>query len=141
MTIAKNQVNQFSTFYINNKLYGVNVMRVQEITKSLPITRIPLSPAYVHGLINLRGQISTAVSLRELFKIPGNPPENFMNVVCKFDEVLVSFIVDQIGDVMEFNSSDSIPVPETIPSEVRSFLAEIYKTPQNLLSIIDIYKY
>jgi len=52
---------QYSTFYVANRLYGVDVTRVQEVVKPMQITKIPLAEKFVQGLINLRGQVVTAV--------------------------------------------------------------------------------
>ena len=65
--------NQFSTFLVDDRLYGVNIRVVQEITKSMSVTEVPLAPEHIKGLINLRGQIATAVGLRELFEISAPP--------------------------------------------------------------------
>lgn len=136
----KEENRQFSTFYIADRMYGIDVMRVQEITRALPMARIPLAPHFVHGLINLRGQISTAIGLRELFEIKEKTPPDQMNVVCKLDEVLASFLVDRIGDVMELESKDYEHPPETIPEGIRKFIEGVYKTPDALLSVINIDK-
>lgn len=133
-------VRQFSTFYVANRLYGIDVMKVQEITRALPITEVPLSPNYVYGLINLRGQISTAVSLRELFSINGSVPENSMNVVCKIEDALFSFIVDRIGDVMSVEETDFEESPDTVPDGIRRFMGGVYKVAGELLSVIEIEK-
>ena len=119
-------------------MYGIDVMRVQEITKALPMARIPLAPHFVHGLINLRGQISTAIGLRELFEIKEATPPEQMNVVCKLNDVLASFLVDRIGDVMELQGKDYEPAPEAIPENIRKFIEGVYKTPSALLSVINI---
>ena len=134
----KEQNRQFSTFYIADRMYGIDVMRVQEITKALPMARIPLAPHFVHGLINLRGQISTAIGLRELFEIKEATPPEQMNVVCKLNDVLASFLVDRIGDVMELQGKDYEPAPEAIPENIRKFIEGVYKTPSALLSVINI---
>ena len=134
----KEENRQFSTFYIADRMYGIDVMRVQEITRALPMARIPLAPHFVHGLINLRGQISTAIGLRELFEIKEATPPEQMNVVCKLNEVLASFLVDRIGDVMELESKDFEPAPETIPEGIRKFVEGVYKTPGTLLSVINV---
>lgn len=129
---------QFSTFYVSNRLYGIDVMRVQEITKALPMTRVPQAPVYVKGLINLRGQISTAICLRELFKIHDNQNHDQMNVVCRINDLLVSFLVDRIGDVLELELKDYEQVPDTIPTSIKRFITGVYKVPGDLLSIIDV---
>jgi purine-binding chemotaxis protein CheW len=132
---------QFSTFTIDNKLYGINVKMVQEITKAMPITPVPLAPYYIHGLINLRGQIATAVGLRELFKLkPAEAGQSKINVVCKTEGLLLSLIVDDVGDVLELEESQFESTPDTVSSHVNQFMNGVYKLPNNLLSIIDIQK-
>jgi purine-binding chemotaxis protein CheW len=113
-------------------------MKVQEITKALPMTRVPLAQGYVKGLINLRGQISTAIQLSDLFHLEHQSHEEQMNVVCKISDILVSFLVDRIGDVMELESDQFEPAPDTMPENVRKYLEGVYKIPGNLLSVIDV---
>lgn len=131
---------QYSTFYIGERLYGIDVMQVQEVTRTLPITRIPLSPNYVKGLINLRGQIATAIGLRNLFELSDAANETQMNVVCRMDGVLLSFLVDKIGDVVEVDESSFEPPPDTIPESVKRFMHGVYKTAGPILSIIEVDK-
>lgn len=129
---------QYSTFIVANRLYGIDVTRVQEIVRPMPVTSIPLAPGYVRGLINLRGQVATAIGLRELFGIAEEPPEDFMNVVCKIDGSLISLHVDQIADVMYAKEDHFEPTPQTIPEDVRRFMDGVYKTEGKLLSILNI---
>lgn len=131
---------QYSTFYIAGNLYGINVMKVQEVTRALPMTDVPLSPHYVHGLINLRGQIATAVGLRELFAVQAEKQEDCMNVVCQVDGLLLSMLVDSIGDVMEVDESQFEAVPDTVPQEIRRYVSGIFKIEGSLLSVIEIGK-
>jgi purine-binding chemotaxis protein CheW len=129
---------RFSTFYLGENLYGIDVMKVQEVTRSLPRTRVPLAPGYVHGLINLRGQIATAVGLRELFEFSDAPPESPMNVVCRSGELLLAFLVDRVGDVMEVEDATFEQAPDTVPGDIRRFMEGVYKIPGNLLSVIEV---
>jgi len=135
-----NAREQFSTFTIGHRTYGISVMKVQEVTKSLPVTEVPLAPQYVYGLINLRGQIATAVSLRKLFGISGEPPTEEMNVVCRVDGLLFSFLVDQIGDVVEVDAESCEPLPATVDGEIRNYLTGVYKLSNEILSVVDIEK-
>lgn len=132
---------QYATFYIADRLYGIDVMMVQEITKSMSITKVPLAPSYVDGLINLRGQIATAVGLRELFNLKDDKKIiDPMTVVCKGEGMLLSLLVDQIGDVIEVDDKDFESTPETISQTVGRFMQGVYKISGNLLSIIEIKK-
>ncbi len=131
---------QFSTFKIGGKLYGIDVIRVQEVVRSMPMTRIPLAAEYVKGLINLRGQVATAIGLREFFGFPEPTTADAMNMVCKHDGSLVSLLVDEIGDVLEVASTDFEATPQTIPDSIKKFMTGVYKLPDAILSIIDIDK-
>lgn len=131
---------QFSTFYVANRLYGINVVEVQEIAKPLPITPIHTAPPYVLGLINLRGQIATAIGLQELFELKDASSAQKMSVVCRSDGALLSLMVDQIGDVIEVSDDFYEEVPSTVESSTRRFLRGVYKTPESILSVIEISK-
>ncbi len=133
-------INQYSTFYVAGRLYGIDVMKVQEVLKSQPLTRMPLSPTYVHGLINLRGQIATAIGLQELFDINESHAQERMNVVCRLNDTLIALMVDKIGDVVEVLQKDFEFPPDTVPESVRRFMTGVYKTPTELLSVIEIDK-
>jgi purine-binding chemotaxis protein CheW len=133
--------NQYSTFKVQDHWYGVDVQIVQEVTKALDITRVPLAPHSILGLINLRGQIATAVGLRELFET-GDSPLNgtYNNVICNCENLLVALVVDEIGDVLELDSEQFTTVPETVAPHVRQFLTGVYKLSDSLISVLDIKK-
>jgi purine-binding chemotaxis protein CheW len=135
------KTRQFSTFYVSGSLYGLDVVDVQEVTKSMPMTKVPLSPSFVCGLINLRGQVATAIGLRDLFRLDQTSVvSDQMNVVCKGDGLLLSLLVDQIGDVLEVDQTLFEPTPDTLSESVSKFMVGIYKIPGELLSILDINK-
>ncbi len=136
--LSSPSTSQFSTFYISNRLYGIEVNRVQEVVMTLVMTPIPLAPEYVRGLINLRGQVATAIGLRQLFGLLEDAPLEFVNVVCKVDGALISLQVDEIGDVIEVSQDEFEPIPDTIPFEIRRFMKGIYKISDDLLSTIDL---
>lgn len=135
---------RYSTFFVNNQMYGFDVLSVQEVTKSMAVTEVPLAPNYVEGLINLRGQIATAISLGKLFgtdvKQVSSEKLDCMNVVCKSDGNLVAFIVDQVGDVLDVEEDLFENTPDTMPMGVGKFMVGVYKTPGRLLSILDVSK-
>ena len=131
---------QFSTFFINDRMYGIDVQQVQEVTSALNMTAVPLAPPFVKGVINLRGQISTAVALKDFFGISKEIPDTSMHVVCSIGGNLISFIVDRVGDVMAMKADNYEVAPDTVPSEVKDFLQGVYKLPKNLMSVLDIEK-
>jgi purine-binding chemotaxis protein CheW len=139
--LSKRGIRQLTTFTLGTNQYGIDVMRVQEVTNSLPMTKIPIAPNYVCGLINLRGQIATAIGLQELFDIKTEKVEETkMTVICRVDGALLSLLVDSIGDVIEVPDTDFEPVPDTIKGKVRSFMGGVYKTKGAIISVIDLDK-
>jgi len=106
---------QFCTFHLDDHLFGVDVLDVQEVIRYQAMTHVPLAPRVVEGLINLRGQIVTAVDLRARLELPSRPEGQLpMNVVVHTEDGPVSFLVDKIGDVLDVSEADYEPVPDTL---------------------------
>ncbi|MCB9230006.1 MAG: chemotaxis protein CheW [Deltaproteobacteria bacterium] len=129
---------QLSTFMIAGHLYGIDVRMVQEVVKPMKMTRVPLAPEFVKGLINLRGQLATAIDLRYLFKLSESEQIDSMNVVCQTGSSAISLLVDEIGDVIEIDPDGMEPVPQTISRDIRKFMTGVYKVSDTLLSVIDL---
>ena len=132
---------QFCTFYLNKLLFGVELKNVQEVIRSLDMTRVPLAPNTVTGLINLRGQIVTAVDLRRRLQLnareDGAPP---MNVIVRGEDGAVSLLVDEIGDVVEVEEETFEPPPDTLESSVRSVILGVHKLKGPLMHVLDTTK-
>src|SRR5450432_1635011 len=105
-TAAAGKTIQYATFYVGDLLFGIDVMQVQEVLRYQSMTKVLLAPPVIGGLINLRGQIVTAVDLRKRMNLPPLEGDQLpLNVVVRSEEAIVSFLVDQIGDVLEVQSS------------------------------------
>jgi len=113
------------------------VQEVQEVIRYQEMTRVPLVPAVIRGLINLRGQIVTAVDLRRRFLLEDRGPTELpMNVVVRTDDGPVSFLVDEIGDVLEVDEANFEPAPETV-KECRELVRGVYKLDGHLMLVLD----
>ncbi|MGO9403872.1 MAG: chemotaxis protein CheW [Terriglobales bacterium] len=135
------RTSQFCTFYLDQLLFGVELQGVQEVIRSLDLTRVPLAPAVVSGLINLRGQIVTAVDLRRRLELaPRLPGMLAMNVVVRSEDGAVSLLVDEIGDVVEVEEDTFEPPPETLRGSVRAMILGVHKLKNRLLHVLDIEK-
>lgn len=132
---------QFCTFLLDGHLFGTPVPQVQEVIQYQTMTRVPLAPDVISGLINLRGQIVSAIDLRRRLALPDRP-ENVlpMNVVVRTNEGAVSLLVDEIGDVIEVEESMLESPPETLQGFVREVVRGVYKLSGRLLLAIDIEK-
>lgn len=131
---------QYSSFRVQGKRYCVHALSVQEIVRAMPITPLPLAPAHIHGLLNLRGQIVTAIGVRELFALTQESVTDKMNVVCNLQGTGVSLLVDDIDDVVEFSSDALEPVPDSVSPRIRSFLGGVFKTTGEIYCVIDLSK-
>src|SRR5712692_1493728 len=132
---------QFCTFFLNGKLFGVPVPQVQEVIRFQEMTRVPLAPAVVEGMINLRGEIVVAIDLRRILSLPDRPAgEQPMNVVVRTEDRAVSLLVDEIGDVVEVGESTFEPPPETMLGAVRSLILGVHKLEGKLLHVLDTEK-
>jgi purine-binding chemotaxis protein CheW len=135
------QTSQFCTFYLDKLLFGVELKGVQEVMRSLGMTKVPLAPRVVSGLINLRGQIVTAVDLRLRLELAPSPPEMLsMNVVVRSADGAVSLLVDEIGDVVEVDETSFEPPPETLRGSIRNVVLGIHKLDGRLMHVLDIEK-
>lgn len=129
----------YCTFRVDELLFGVAVLQVQEVIRTQPTTRVPLAPSVVHGLMNLRGQIVSALDLRQRLGLSPRPDnEKVMNVVIRSSDGPVSLLVDEIGEVVEVDKTRSEPPPETLQGEHRDLILGVYKLHDELLLIVDI---
>ncbi len=132
---------QFCTFYLGDLFFGVKVENVQEVFRYQEMTRVPLAPSVVRGLINLRGQIITAIDLRArlgMEELPGGKMP--MNVVVRTEEGVVSLLVDEIADVLEVSEDHFERPPDTIDEITRELVLGVYKLENKLLLILDTEK-
>jgi purine-binding chemotaxis protein CheW len=130
--------SQYSTFYVDGLFFGVEVLHVQEVLRFQEMTRIPLAPPTIEGLINLRGQIVTAIDMRRRLGLhPRTESEIPMNVVLRSDDGAVSLLVDEIGDVVDVGEDSREPVPENISGSQRELLTGVAKLDKRLVLILD----
>jgi purine-binding chemotaxis protein CheW len=132
------QTQQFCTFFLDDLYLGVEVERVQEVIRHQQTTRVPLAPKVIGGLINLRGQIVTAINLRHRLQLPeAKEARQSMNVVVRTDEGAVSLLVDEIGDVVEVEPTQFELPPDTLQGTAREMIGGAFKLKGRLLLRLD----
>jgi purine-binding chemotaxis protein CheW len=130
---------QFATFAVGDLYFGVEVLRVQEVLKYQPMTKVPLMPGVVRGLINLRGQIVPAIDLRERLALAPRPDDSLpMNVVVRTTGGVVSLLVDEIDDVLEIEAHQQEALPATVTGAARDLITGVYKLKDHLLLALDV---
>lgn len=129
---------QYCTFILDGLSFGVEVLKVQEVVRYQEMTKIPLAPSVVRGLLNLRGQIVTAIDLRRRLGLSDRPADRLpMNVVVRIEDGLISLLVDEIGDVQDVPEAAFERPPETLDAVARTFIQGAYKLEGRLLLVLD----
>lgn len=130
--------NQYCTFHLDGLSFGVEVEMVQEVIRYQDMTSVPLAPSTIRGLINLRGQIVTAIDMRRRLEMSDRDGSELpMNVVVRTEEGAVSLLVDEIGDVLELEDDNFEAPPATLSGFARNLIRSVYKLDGGLLLILD----
>ena len=118
--------------------YAVSLQDTQEILISSSITSVPQSEEWVRGLINLRGQIITALDLRPIFGMGPLEKSELSHIIINRDGHIFSLIVDEIIDIITVKTDIFAQTPQTIAPEIRKYIKGVYKRSPNLLIEIDV---
>ena len=129
---------QFSTFFVADLFFGVDVLNVQEVLRFQQMTPVPQAPEVIEGLINLRGQIVTAIDMRRRLGLPqragGQAP---MNIVVRTLDGAVSLLVDEIGDVLDMDAATYERPPQNLDPAAKELIRGVYKLKDRLLLVLD----
>jgi purine-binding chemotaxis protein CheW len=129
---------QYSTFFVADLFFGVDVLRVQEVLRFHQMTRVPQAPEVIEGLINLRGQIVTAIDMRRRLRLPPRGGDQTpMNIVVRTEDGPVSLLVDEIGDVLDVDAANWERPPENLNRATREIIRGVYKLKDQLLLVLD----
>lgn len=129
----------YCTFWLDGQRFGIEVLDVQEVLRTQSMTPVPLAPEAITGLINLRGQIITAIDLRQRLELPPRDDgASSVNIVVRTEEGPVSLLVDSIGGVLEVDRADYELPPETISGAGRDLIAGVYKVDGPLLHVLEV---
>ena len=136
----QDELLQFSSFYLDDTLCGIEIEKVQEINDDLSITRVPLSPDYVMGIMNLRGQIVTIINLS--MKIGFTPsvvtPKSRIVIINSKDEQ-IGLLVDEITEVVTAPRKEIADPPANIKGVQGKFFEGILHTSDNeLMALLNV---
>lgn len=137
-------IQQVCTFYLNGAYFGIEIEDVQEIIRQPPLTRIPLAPPDICGLIHLRGQVIPIVDLSCRLGLRaascGVGEETTYNLIVNTGEDVVGFIVDHVEDVLPCPIETFEPPPGNLNAQIRFFLKGAYKLEQHFLLVLNTAK-
>ncbi len=136
--IAFSDAEDFVTFIIAGQLFGIPVLKVQDVLSAYSITRIPLAPPEIAGSLNLRGRIVTAMDVRLRLGLPPKEDNGSMSIVAEHDGELYSLMVDSVGEVLGLKADDYERNPPTLDPKFRDYSVGIYRLDSKLLVVLDV---
>ncbi|MDI7741683.1 chemotaxis protein CheW [Lysinibacillus fusiformis] len=141
MTAVEQEYLKVIVFQLADKEYAIPVSNVQGIEKLMHITRVPKTPAFVKGVINLRGVVTPLIDLRERFGIPvSNNEETTRIIIITLEEMEVGFIVDSANDVIDIPVNAIEAQPEVVGSNEEDFISGVAKLENRLLILLHLDK-
>lgn len=130
---------QYCTFHVGDLFLGVNVLSVQEVLRATELALVPLAPRTVLGLLNLRGQIVTALDLRLRLGFEARAADaDPMFMIVHAADGAVALVVDSVGDVIEAGADTHEPAPGNLSATARSLVGGVHKLPGRLLHLLDV---
>ncbi|MDQ8181254.1 chemotaxis protein CheW [Pelagicoccus sp. SDUM812005] len=131
---------QLCTFRLGSLHLGIDVLSVQEVIKCPALTPVPLAPAEIEGLLNLRGQILSAIDLRRQFRLPDDADEGTegkMLIIVRTRTVEAALLVDSVGDVLDVSDDTFEETAANVPACVRPYIKGVHKLERTLLHVLD----
>jgi len=129
---------KYLTFFLAGEEYGVEILRVQEIISMMPVTRVPRTPPYIRGVINLRGKVIPIMDLREKFGMPASTEPEQVMIVVQVGGVQIGVVADKVSEVASIASEDIDPTPDFGAEFHTEFLLGLGKSNGRLRLLLDI---
>jgi purine-binding chemotaxis protein CheW len=126
------------TLLVAGRLCGIPVPRVRDVLRGEQIARVPLAPAGIAGVLNLRGRIVTAVDLRNRLGLPAaEPGAPRMSVVVEHENELYSLLADGVREVLSLSGEEREDAPATLSDAWREHASAVHRLPEGLLIELD----
>lgn len=136
-----NEQLQFVTFNLGDEEYAIEILRVQEIIRMIPITRVPNSPEFINGVINLRGKVIPVMDLGKRIGLPDKEKNNDNRIiVVEINHTIIGFIVDRVNIVLRVSKNIIENTPQLVGNLDTEYIKGIAKMEHNLLILLDLDK-
>ncbi|HRI89180.1 MAG TPA: chemotaxis protein CheW [Candidatus Hydrogenedentes bacterium] len=141
--VAADLAGQYLTFLLDREIYGIDILKVQEIVGLLPVTKVPRTPAHVHGVINLRGNVVPVIQLRAKFGMQSQEDTRktcivVVQVAGASKGIAIGIIVDEVSEVLSIANDQLAPAPEFGSSVDAVFILGIGKVGDRDIVLLDI---
>lgn len=135
----------YLSFKLDEEVFAINVSKVLNILEMKPITRVPKSPDYLKGVINLRGTVLPVVDLRIKFGLPENNITVDTNIIVlniekEGETIMLGILIDAVREVLEFKTEEISPSPAIGTKYNSGFIKGMWRVDENFIMILDIDK-
>jgi purine-binding chemotaxis protein CheW len=133
------ELTQLVTFSIGEEEFGVNILQVQEIIRTMEITNVPRAPEFVEGVINLRGKVIPIVDMRRRFGLRSKEHDKYTRIiVIEIDMIIVGFVVDSVSEVLRIPANSVQPPPPVVAGMDSDYIDGVGKLEDRLLILLDL---
>lgn len=130
---------QLVTFSIGEEEFGVNILQVQEIIRTMEITKVPRAPEFVEGVINLRGKVIPIVDMRSRFGLNSKEHDKYTRIiVIEIEMIIVGFVVDSVSEVLRIPANSVQPPPPVVAGMDSDYIDGVGKLEDRLLILLDL---
>lgn len=130
---------QLVTFSIGEEEFGVDILKVQEIIRTMEITRVPRAPEFVEGVINLRGKVIPIIDLRRRFGLMSRDHDKHTRIiVIEINQMIVGFVVDSVSEVLRIPANTVEPPPPVVAGLESEYINGVGKLEDRLLILLDL---
>lgn len=130
---------QLVIFNINEESFGVEITQVKEIIKPMDIFKVPNTPEFIEGLINLRGKVHTVFNLRKRFSLPTREFDDSTKIIIvNVNSMSIGFIVDEVNEIIRVEDEDIERTPQTITILNRKYISGVAKLGERIVLILDL---
>jgi purine-binding chemotaxis protein CheW len=132
---------QLVTFSIGEEEFGVDILKVQEIIRTMEITKVPRAQDFVEGVINLRGKVIPIIDLRRRFGLDSKPHDKHTRIiVIEINSMIVGFVVDSVSEVLRIPAGTVEPPPPVVAGVESEYISGVGKLHDRLLILLDMDK-
>ncbi len=132
---------QCVTFTLEDEIYGIDVMQVQEVLREVEVAPVPGAPHYVLGIINLRGNVVSVIDARTRFGLPTKESDDMTRIiVIEAQQQIIGILVDSVAEVVDIDRKDIDTAPNVGNSETAKYIDGVVSRGDTLLILVDLNK-
>lgn len=133
--------SQYVTFTLQDEIYGINVMQVQEVLREVEVAPVPGAPYYVMGIINLRGNVVSVIDARTRFGLPPRESDDMTRIiVIEVHQQIIGILVDSVAEVVDIQHEEIETAPNVGNTETSKYIDGVVSRGETLLILVDLNK-